>query len=301
MTVSRRFVTLLAAVGLSISTLTPAQDFSNVEIKTEKLSATTYVLFGRGGNIGVSAGEDALFLIDDQYSPLTPKILEALKKISDKPVKFLLNTHWHGDHTGGNENIGKGGTLIVAQDNVRKRMNSEQFMAFFGNSKVPASPKAALPVVTFGGDVTFHINGDEIYGFHVPNAHTDGDTIIHFRKSNVIHMGDVFFNGFYPFIDAGSGGTPEGVVAAVDKVLAIANDETKIIPGHGPVCNKKDLKVYRDMVDATSTRVRALVKQGKTLEQIIEAKPTADFDERWGKGFIPTPRYIEMLVSTIKK
>ncbi len=287
---------ILATCAMLSGAAQAQQNFDKVEIKAEKLSPTTYVLFGAGGNIGVSVGEDALFIIDDQYAPLTPKIKAALKLISDKPVKFVLNTHWHGDHTGGNENMGKDGALIVAHDNVRKRMSTEQFIALF-KSKVAPSPKDALPVVTFSSDVTFHLNGDEIYGFHVPKAHTDGDTIVHFRKSNVIHMGDTFFNGLYPFIDVSSGGNPDGVIAAADRVLALANDTTKIIPGHGPVCNKADLKVYRDMLSTVSGRVKALLKQGKTPDEIKAAKPSGEFDEKWGKAFLPPSSFIDMLIA----
>ena len=285
---------VFVACALLIGGAQAQQNFDKVEIKTEKLSPTTFVLFGAGGNVGVSVGEDALFIIDDQYAPLSPKILAALKQLSDKPIKFVLNTHWHGDHTGGNENMGKGGALIVAHDNVRKRMSTEQFIALF-KSKVPPSPKVALPVVTFSTDVTFHINGDEVYGFHVPKAHTDGDTVVHFKKSNVIHMGDVFFNGWYPFIDVSSGGSPEGVIAAVDRVLAMSDDNTKIIPGHGPVSGKGDLKAYRDMLATVSGRVKALMKEGKKLDEIKAAKPSAEFDEKWGKAFIKTDAFIEML------
>lgn len=288
-----------AAAVLAVPTAHAQRNFDNVEIKTEKLNATTYVLFGSGGNIGVSVGEDAVFIIDDQFAPLTPKIQAAVKKLTDKPVQFVLNTHWHGDHTGGNENFGKAGALIVAHDNVRKRMSSEQMIDFM-KSKVPPSPKAALPVVTFSQDVSFHLNGDEIFAFHVPKAHTDGDTIIHFRKSNVMHMGDTFFNGFYPFIDYSSGGTPDGLIACADRVLALADDSTRIIPGHGPMSNKAELKVYRDMVATVWGRVSKLVKEGKKLDDIVAAKPTADFDERWGKGFIPPARFIEMLVNSAK-
>ena len=270
------------------------QNFDKVEIKTEKLSPTTYVLFGAGGNVGVSVGEDALFIIDDQYAPVSPKILAALKQLSNKPIKFVLNTHWHGDHTGGNENMGKGGALIVAHDNVRKRMSTEQFIALF-KSKVPPSPKVALPVVTFSTDVTFHINGDEIYGFHVPKAHTDGDTVVQLKMSNVIHMGDVFFNGWYPFIDVSSGGSPEGVIAAADRVLAMSDDNTRIIPGHGPVSGKVDLKAYRDMLATVSGRVKALMKEGKKLDEIKAAKPSVEFDEKWGKAFIKADAFVEML------
>ena len=272
------------------------QNFDKVEIRTEKLSPTTYVLFGAGGNIGVSVGEDALFIIDDQYAPLGPKILAALKQLTDKPVKFVLNTHWHGDHTGGNARMGESGALIVAHDNVRKRMSSEQFIALFKSTVAP-SPKAALPVVTFSKEVTFHINGEEVFGFHVPNAHTDGDTIVQFKTSNVFHMGDTYFNGSYPFIDASSGGTPEGVVAAADRVLALADDKSKIIPGHGPMSSKADLKVYRDMLSTVSGRVKALVKAGKTLDEVKAAKPSAEFDEKWGTAFISPKALIEMLVA----
>src|SRR5712691_12965828 len=219
------------------------QDFSKVEIQTEKLADTVYMMTGAGGNLGVSVGEDAVFVIDDQFAPLTPKIQAEIAKLTDKPVKFLLNTHWHFDHVGGNENLGKAGALIFAHENVRKRMSTEQFMEFFGMKTKP-EPKVALPVVTFTRDITFHVNGDEVRAFHVPRAHTDGDTIIHFAKSDVIHTGDAFFNKLYPFIDTSSGGSVDGVIAAADRVLAMAGDNTKIIPGHGPLGNKADLKVF---------------------------------------------------------
>ncbi len=280
--------------------LAAAQDFSKIEIKTEKLSDTLYMLIGAGGNIGVSVGADSVFVIDDQFAPMTPKIEAAIKKLTAKPVQFVLNTHWHFDHTGGNENFGKAGAIIMAHDNVRKRMSSEQFITFL-RAKSPASPAAALPVITFAQEMTMHLNGEEIFAFHVPNAHTDGDTIVHFRKNNVIHMGDTFFNGFYPFIDTSSGGTPEGMIATADKVLALSDDKTRIIPGHGPLSNKAELKVFRDMLATVSARVKALVKEGKTLDEIVAAKPAAEFDERWGKGFIPAPRFLEMLVGGLKK
>ena len=287
-------ISIIAASVLLVSSVQAQQNFDKVEIKTEKLSPTTYVLFGAGGNIGVSVGEDALFIIDDQYAPVSARIVAALKQISDKPIKFVLNTHWHGDHTGGNENMGKAGALIVAHDNVRKRMSTEQFITLF-KSKVPPSPKVALPVVTFSTDVTFHINGDEVFGFHVPKAHTDGDTIVQFKKSNVIHMGDIFFNGWYPFIDVSSGGSPEGVIAAADRVLAMSDDNTKIIPGHGPVSGKADLKNYRDMLSTVTGRIKALIKEGKKLDEIKAAKPSAEFDEKWGKAFISPNAFVEML------
>lgn len=295
-----RAAALCTAAALATGVAQAQSRFDKVEIRTEQLSPSTYVLFGAGGNIGLSVGADSVFVIDDQYAPLSEKIAAAIKKITDKPVQFVLNTHWHSDHTGGNENFAKGGALIMAHDNVKKRLSTEQFIEFLRAKEAPL-PKIAQPVVTFSTDVTFHINGDEVYAFHMPKAHTDGDAIIHFRKSNVIHMGDIFFNGFYPFIDTSSGGSPEGVVAAADRVLAMADDATRIIPGHGPVSNKAELKIYRDMVATVSARVKKLAQEGKKLDEIIAAKPSAEYDERWGKGFIPTGRFIEMLLSAWAK
>jgi cyclase len=291
--------TLLIAFAMSASAAFAQQNFDKVEIKTQKLNDTTYMLSGAGGNMGLSVGNDAVFLIDDQYAPLTPKILAAIKALTTKPVTFAINTHWHGDHTGGNVNIGQTGALIIAHDNVRKRLASEQFIEFF-KSKAAPTPKAGLPVVSFSQDVTFYLNGDEIFAFHVPKAHTDGDAIIHFRNSNVLHMGDTYFNGLYPFIDYSSGGTPDGVIAAADRALAIADDNTRIIPGHGPLSNKAELKAYRDMLAAVVGRVKALQKEGKTVAEIVAAKPSAEFDERWGKGFVPPAKFIEMLVNGLK-
>jgi glyoxylase-like metal-dependent hydrolase (beta-lactamase superfamily II) len=279
----------------------PAQtDFSKIEVQTIKLTDSVYMLMGAGGNLGVSAGEDAVFVIDDQYAPMTEKIAAAIRKISPKPVQFVLNTHWHGDHTGGNENFGKAGSIIVAHENVRKRMSVEQFIEAF-NMRVQPSPKAALPVITFVAATTFHLNGDEIRAIHMPNAHTDGDVIVHFLRSDVVHMGDIYFNGMYPFIDAASGGSVEGVIAATDKVLAIASDTTRIIPGHGPVSNKAELKAYRDMLAAVSARVRDMVRQGRKLEEITAANVSAEFDEKWNKGFIKGPKFIEMLAKDMIK
>jgi len=275
-------------------------DYSRVQIKTEKLSDTTYMLTGAGGNLGVSVGKDAVFVVDDQFAPLTPKIKAAIAKLSRKPVKFVLNTHWHFDHTGGNENFGKAGALIVAHENVRKRMSSEQLIEFLGMPIKP-SPDQALPIVTFTTDVTFHLNGDEVHVFHVANAHTDGDAIVQFRKSNVIHLGDVFFNKLYPFIDTSSGGTIDGMIAAADTVLALANDDTKLIPGHGPLATKDDLRNYRAMLSTIAGRVNTQIKDGKTLGDIIASKPTVEFDEAWGKGFIRPNKFVEMLWRNLPK
>ena len=276
------------------------QDLSNVEIRTEKLSATTYMLTGAGGNIGLSAGEDSAFIVDDQFAPLTPRIQAAVAKLTPHPIRFVVNTHWHFDHTGGNENLGKAGAVIVAHENVRKRMSSEQLIEFL-EMKTKPEPRAALPALTFTRDLAFHQNGDEIRIFHVANAHTDGDAIVHFVKSDVVHMGDTFFNNLYPFIDTSSGGTIDGVVAAADRVLGIVGESTRIIPGHGPVASKADLRAYREMVATVGTRVREAVNAGRTLDEVIASRPTAEFDERFGKGFLPPNRFVEMMYRNVKR
>ena len=291
---------VLAAAALVALPAFSQQDFSKVQIKTQRLSDSVYMLTGEGGNLGLSAGPDAVFLIDDQFAPLTPRIKAAIARITKKPVKFVLNTHWHFDHVGGNENLGKGGAVIFAHENVRKRMSSEQFTTFLG-MKTPPSPHAALPVVTFASWVSFHVNGEEVRALHVENAHTDGDVIVHFTKSDVIHTGDVFFNKLYPFIDTSSGGSVDGVIAAADFVLNMAGDKTKIIPGHGPLGNKADLKAYRDMLATVSRRVKEQIGAGKKLDAIVAVRPSFQYDAVWGKGFLPPDKFVAMLYENLTR
>jgi len=298
-----RRLAVLGPFALAAALALPAlaqRDLSKVEVRTEKVADTVWMLSGAGGNLGLSAGEDAVFLVDDDYAPLTDRIRAAVAAISAKPVKFVLNTHWHGDHTGGNESLGKAGTVIVAHDNARKRMSSEQFNEFMRRTTKPG-PKDSLPVVTLSAGATFHLNGDEIRVFHVPRAHTDGDVIVHFAKSDVIHMGDVYFNGLYPFIDSSSGGTVDGTIDAVNQALALATDRTKIIPGHGPLSDKAGLRAYRDMLVAVSGRIKQMIREGRKLEEITASKVTADFDETWGKGFIPPHKFAEMIAMNLLK
>ncbi len=269
-----------------------------VRIQVVPVATGVYMLVGSGGNIGVSVGEDAVFLVDDQFAPLTGRIIDAVKTVSDKPIRFLLNTHWHGDHTGGNENFGKAGVIIVAHDNVRKRMSVEQFIARF-NSRTPPAPKAALPVVTFNDVATFHLNGDDLHAVHVKNAHTDGDVLVHWQKANVLHMGDTFFNGMYPFIDVSSGGSINGLIDAITSALTYANDQTRIIPGHGPLSTKADMVAYRDMLVAVRDNVRKMVAGRKTEAQVLAAKPSAAFDAKWGNGFMKANDFVTMVFESL--
>ena len=299
MNVNRAVTVLTVLAGLPLIVQAQPPGVEKMEIVTEKVAEGVYMLKGEGGNIGLSVGEEAVFLVDDQYAPVTLKVKAAVASLTDKPVKFVLNTHWHGDHTGGNENLGLGGTLIVAHDSVRVRMSTEQFIVFF-NEKVPPAPRVALPVVTFNDTVTFHLNGEEIHAFHVAPAHTDGDAAVHFRKANVVHTGDLFFNGMYPFIDVDSGGSVAGMIAAAEKLLAtVVREDTRIIPGHGPLATRADYKAFRDMLAAVRDRMKPLVDAGRSLEQVVAAKPTAAQDARWGGGFIKPDQFVGLVYSDL--
>ena len=277
-----------------------AQDFSKVSIKTTKVSKNLYMLEGKGGNIGAVAGKEGVYIIDDQFAPLYDKITAALKKLSDQPVKFVINTHWHGDHTGGNEKFGKSGSVIVAHENVRKRMSKKNFTKIF-NRETPAAAKAALPVVTFPDKMSIHLNGVEAKIMHFKNAHTDGDSVIYFPSLNAFHTGDIFFNGFYPYIDVDAGGSLKGIIAAVTKILSMSNSRTKIIPGHGPLASKKDLEIYLKMLTQVNSKMAKLVKDGKTVEQIVEMKPLSSLDEKWGKGFMKPEVFTKLTYQSLKK
>src|SRR4051794_15414556 len=236
---------LVIVASLFLATSVFAQrDFSKVEIKVEKVAGNVYMLTGSGGNIGACVGDDGIVIIDDQFAPLAPKIKAALKGIADKPIRFILNTHYHGDHTGGNEVFGNEGT-IVAQENVRKRLAAGS--KALGNATPPA-PKAALPIVTFNDRATVHLNGEDIRAVYFPNGHTDGDAIIEFPVAKVVHMGDDFFNGTFPFVDIENGGSVRGVIKAVDTMVGRIDDSTKVIPGHGPLSDRKGLATFGDML-----------------------------------------------------
>lgn len=281
-------------LSLAVSSATAEDDFRDIEIKSTRVADGIYMLTGKGGNLGLSVGADGVFLIDDQFAPLTDKIRAAVATLTDQPVQFLLNTHWHPDHTGGNVNMGKADTVIMAHDNVRKRLAVDNFIEMFG-MEAPAMDSAGLPVITFDHSLTLHFNGNEVRISHVNNAHTDGDSIVHFRDANVIHTGDIYFAGMYPFIDTQSGGSTEGVLRALEKILALSDSDTVIIPGHGPVSDKDSLRAYTDMLGTISNRIRRMIDEQASLEQILAAEPTRDFDERYGNGFIGNTAFVKML------
>jgi cyclase len=264
------------------------QDFSKVEIKVQKVAGTVYMLQGAGGNIGVSVGDDGIVIVDDQFAPLAPKIRAALKGITDKPIRFILNTHYHGDHTGGNAEFSKDGP-IIAHENVRKRLQSGTSA---GGRTTPPASKDMLPVITFNDRATVHINGEDIRAIHMPHGHTDGDAVIWFVQSNVVHMGDDFFNGMFPFVDADNGGSVRGLSMNLDAILAQIRDDTKVIPGHGPLGDKATLRAFAEMIHGTTAAVDAAMRSGKTLEQIKQEK-VLDPWAKWSWNFVTSDRWAE--------
>lgn len=275
-----------------ISSFALAQtDFSKVEIKSAQVSGNVHMLTGAGGNIGVSVGSDGILIVDDQFAPLADKIRAALKKLGEGKLKYILNTHWHGDHTGGNKEFGTE-AAIIAHDNVRKRLSGE--LKGGGRDPQPPSPPEALPVITFDQSLSVFFNGEEIRVLHVPHGHTDGDSIIFFTRANVVHMGDQFFNGMFPFVDLASGGDVEGYARNVETVLSKVPTGAKIIPGHGPLATIDDLKKFHQVLVETTNAVRERMKAGKSLDEIKAEKPLQKWDS-WGQGFIKTDRWIETI------
>ncbi|HEY3168712.1 MAG TPA: MBL fold metallo-hydrolase [Candidatus Binatia bacterium] len=289
---------LLAASLILFTSAPPAfaqQDFSKVEVTATKVAGNVYMLQGAGGNIGVSVGTDGILIVDDQYAPLADKIKAALKTLGEGKLKFILNTHWHGDHTGGNAVFGPEAP-VIAHTNVRKRLKE----GMTAPRKVDPAAKEALPVLTFDQSVSIHFNDEEIRVIHFPHGHTDGDAVIFFTGSNVVHMGDDFFNGMFPFVDLDSGGDVDGYVKNVGDILAKLPAGAKIIPGHGSLATPDDLKRYHHMLVETTGIVRKKIAAGKTLDQIkVEGLP--DEWKSWGTGFIKTDRWIETLHRSFTK
>ena len=294
--------TLLLSVVLMFAcqySLAQDQDFSKVQMKVTKVNGNVYMLEGAGGNIGASVGEDGIVIVDDQYAPLADKIRAALKGITDKPVRFIINTHYHGDHTGGNALFQKDAP-ILAQDNVRKRMEQGTTAGNLGkvSMQMPAQPKEALPIITFEHDVTVHLNGEDIRALHFPSGHTDGDSVIFFPKSNVVHMGDDFVTYGFPFVDLGAGGSVEGMISAVEHVMAQLPPDVKVIPGHGPVSNLDDMKKFVSMLKETLAVVDKGIKQGKSLEQMQKENVLAPW-QKWSGDFIKSDAWLETLYNDL--
>lgn len=289
---------LLAATVLLLLAVAPialAQD-DGVTFESTELAPGIYMIEGvggfGGGNIGVLTGDDGVVLVDDSFPPFTERLLKAVDEVAGRQVDFVVNTHVHGDHTGSNAALGEKGAHIVAHDNVRHRLATEGMPA--GPDEMVEAPPEALPVLTFADAVTFHLNGQESYVFHVSEAHTDGDAIIHFKGADVIHMGDVFFHKVFPFIDIDSGGSVDGYIAAQKKVLAMAGESTKIIPGHGPLATRADLEASIAMLEDARAKIGAMMKDGKSVEEILEASPLAEYEsQNW--NFITTERMIRQV------
>ena len=288
----KKYILFLSAV-ISFSVY-GQRDWDKVTITSEQLSDNIYVLFGSGGNIGLVVGNENAYLIDDQFAPLSNKILAHIESLTDKPIKWVLNTHWHGDHTGGNENFAKAGALIIAHENVRKRMSTKQERS--GGRVTEPSPLEALPVITFNDKMTLYLdNGHTMHAMHVNDAHTDGDSYYYFPEDNVLHMGDNFFLGRYPFIDLNSGGDVDGLISNVTMALAMIDDETKIIPGHGAIGSKNDLKAYLNVITTIRDRVVKARSEGKTLEQTQQLGLSKEWDGSHGQGFINADRIVEFI------
>ncbi|MCS6804086.1 MAG: MBL fold metallo-hydrolase [Acidobacteriota bacterium] len=293
---SAKWLMVLCCLAVAVKPTLAQQDFSNVQMKTTPVSGHVYMLEGAGGNIGVSAGPDGILIVDDQFAPLAEKIRAALKAINPGKLKFVLNTHWHGDHTGSNRIFGAEAT-IIAHENVRKRLMTDQHLL---GRHVPAEPKEAWPVITFDESLTIHFNDDEIRMIHFPHGHTDGDSIIFFTKANVVHMGDDFFAGRFPFVDLNSGGSVDGLIKNVETLIRQLSPDVKIIPGHGPLSTLDDLRAYHRMLVETTSLIRLRIAAGKTLEQ-IKAEGLPDQWKSWGSGFISTERWIEIVYNSLTK
>jgi cyclase len=297
---------VLSMVGVALAcgqaAVAQQQDFSKVQIKVTKVSANIYMLEGAGGNIAASIGEDGTVIVDDQYAPLAEKIQAALKelKITDKPVRFVINTHYHGDHTGGNVPFSTSGSTVIAQDNVRKRLESGGTAGNGGSIRMDVKPaeKAALPIITFEHDVTVHLNGEDIRALHFPSGHTDGDSIIFFPKNNVVHMGDDFVRYGFPFIDVASGGSVQGMIDAMEKATAQLPPDVKVIPGHGALSNLDDVRAFTKMLKETSAVVQKAIDDHKTLEQMKQEKILAPW-AKWKGDFVNEDAFTETLYNSL--
>jgi cyclase len=283
---------------LALSTLAQQPDFSQVQIKTTKISTNLYTLDGQGGTIGVLTGPDGVFMVDSQFAPLSDKIVAAIRQITDRPIRFLVNTHVHGDHTGGNENLGKLGVTILAREPLRTRL-MHPAPAANGAPTLPA-PLKALPMITYTGTLTFHINDEDVQLIPIPAAHTDGDTMVRFVHADVIMTGDFYRSVQYPNIDRANGGSLNGMLDGLGQIVARAGPNTKIIPGHGPTVDRTAVTTTRDMILVIRDRVAKLVDQGKTQDEVLSAQPTADYDAKVPNAKETTQRFVTQLYAELK-
>ncbi len=293
--------TLQLAIAATVLVTGPAlaqQDFSDVEIQATQIADGLFMLTGSGGNIGLSVGGDGTFIVDTQFAGLTDKIQAAINEVGGGDVDFVVNTHYHGDHTGGNANFGEGGATIVAHNNVQQRLSTEQVSSIDGSTTPPA-PSAAIPVITFPSRMAFHYNGGTIEIMHAPNAHTDGDVILHFTDANAFHMGDTFFNGTYPYVDVNAEGSLDGIIAAAESVLERANANTRIIPGHGPLATRADLQQYHSVLMQIRERIFSMIEAGRTEDEVVMANPTSEWDAEWGQGFMDPETFTRLAYQSL--
>lgn len=296
----RIFFLLHALVLIALGTTSPAQDFDRIQVKTIPLADGVYMLATRaGGNLCVSAGADGVLLVDSEYEQLCGKVKTAIAAICDKPVKYVLNTHWHFDHTGGNKSFAGDGGVIVAHENVRTRLAAGQLITII-DTEVPAAPGEALPRITFRDAITFHINGEEITALHFPKAHTDGDAVIRFKKANVIHTGDIVFYPGYPFIDISSGGSIDGMIAALEKIVSLCDEKTRVIPGHGPLTDKAGLVKYCAMLREFRAAIAGEIAAGKDLAAIKASDATEALDRVWGRACFPPDVFTEIVYLSLQ-
>lgn len=279
-----------------------AQDeyFAAVTIRTTPVADGIYVLEGEGGNVGLCVGEDAAFLIDDQFAQLTEKIQAAVKAVTDQPIRFVVNTHYHGDHTGGNENFRNSGSIVISHEIARERMTQTIFNEVFERD-VPPGPEGGLPDITFDRSMTFRMNGHTIDVVHVPAAHTDGDAFVYFREADVLHCGDLFFNRRFPFIDTGAGGSIDGSIAAIDSLLAHTTENTRVIPGHGPVGTRADLIAFQEMLKESRAIVQKGIDEGIDINTFVLSKPLAKFDSPWGQHNLPTDMFVRIVYASLRR
>jgi cyclase len=275
-----------------------SMDWQHVTVNTQKLADHVYYLHGSGANVTASVGPDGILLVDSEFEPMSAKIKAALAKLRPGSVKYLIDTHWHSDHTGGNGDFAKDGAVVIAQENVLVRLQNPQYLPYL-NLKCDPAPQVAWPKITFGNDLALSFNGEEVQLFHLGPAHTDGDTVVYFPKANVICLGDIYINGLYPIIDLGSAGTINGYFGMIDKALLMINDQTKVIPGHGPVATKKDLEFYRDMLLTVRDRVESMRQAGKSLAEIEQANPSKEFDAAWASDRVGPDGFTKMVYESL--